>query len=89
MLMKLSISPMFYVQLLRSKVPKAPNDTADLTVFFAHSGSKNIKAASKTLMKLSPSLFLFLIVGQSYKTFRLFLGSNSMNLTELGPKISN
>ncbi len=29
-----SISPTFYVQLLRSWVPKAPNDTADLTVIF-------------------------------------------------------
>jgi len=42
------------VQLLRSYVPKAPNDTADLTVFFAHSGSTYIKAVRRTLMKLSP-----------------------------------
>jgi len=44
----------FNVQLLRSYVTKAPNDTADLTVFFVHSGSMCIKAVRRTLMKLSP-----------------------------------
>jgi len=46
-----SISPTFYVQLLHSKVPKAPNDTADLTVFFAHLGSVSVKAVHSMLMK--------------------------------------
>ena len=42
------------MQLLRTQVPKLPNDTADLTVFFAHSGSTFVKAVGRTLMKLSP-----------------------------------
>ncbi len=33
-----------------------PNDTADLTVFFAHSGSVCVKAVHRTLMKLTPGL---------------------------------
>jgi hypothetical protein len=33
---------------------KAPNDTADLTVFFALLGSMCIKAVSRMLMTLSP-----------------------------------
>jgi len=46
-----SISSMFYVLLLCSQIPKAPNDTADLTVFFAHLGSACVKAVRRTLMK--------------------------------------
>jgi len=53
---QVSISSTFYVQLLRSQVPKGPNDTADLTIFFAHSGSTCIKAVCRTLMKLSPGV---------------------------------
>ncbi len=33
---------------------KVPNDTADLTVFFAHSGSACVKVAHKMLVKLTP-----------------------------------
>ena len=33
-----------------------PNDTADLAVFFANSGSTSVKAVRRTLMKLSPSV---------------------------------
>ncbi len=36
--------------------PKTPNDTANLTVFFAHLGSASVKAARRTLMKLSPDV---------------------------------
>jgi len=43
-----SISPTFYVQLLRSYVPKAPKDTADLTVFFVLSGSICVKVVRGT-----------------------------------------
>jgi len=49
-----SISSMFYIQLLRSRSPKAQNDNADLTVFFACSGSTCVKAVRRTLMKLTP-----------------------------------
>ncbi len=45
---QVSISSTFFLQLLRLQVPKAPNNTADLTVFFAHSGSTCIKAVCRT-----------------------------------------
>jgi len=50
-----SISSTFYEHLLRSD-PKSAKRTDDLTVFFAPSGSARIKAASRTLMKLTPSV---------------------------------
>jgi len=34
----------------------ARNNTANLTVFFAHLGSASVKAARRTLMKLSPDV---------------------------------
>jgi len=46
-----SISPTFYKQLLHGWVPKAQENTDDLTVFF-----ELVKAASKTLKKLTPDL---------------------------------
>jgi len=36
--------------------PKSVKDTDDLTVFFTLSGSMSIKAARKTLVKLTPGL---------------------------------
>jgi len=53
-----SISSTFYAQLLRSKVPKVPNDTADLTSFFALSESTCVKAVyvGRTLVKLTPGV---------------------------------
>jgi hypothetical protein len=36
-----------------------PNNTANLTVFFAHSGSASVKAALRTLMILSPCRQIF------------------------------
>jgi len=44
------------VQLLRSQVPKVPNDTANLTVFFTLLGSTSVKAERRTLLKLSPDI---------------------------------
>ena len=44
-----SFSTTFYVQLLRLYVPKVPYNTANLTVFFAHSGSACIKAVRKNI----------------------------------------
>jgi len=51
-----SISLTFQKQLLRPYIPKAQKDTDDMTVFFRHLGSGCVKAACKTLMKLTPSV---------------------------------
>jgi len=51
-----SISSTVYTQLSKAQVSKAPNNNADLNVFFALSGSAGAKAAARTLMKLSPGL---------------------------------
>jgi len=40
--------------LILEQIPKAEKDTNDLTVFFALLGSGGVKAARKTLMKLTP-----------------------------------
>jgi len=57
------------VQFLREQVPKAQKYTADLTVFFAHLGSVRVRAAGKTLMKLTPGLrILFLVLFVTYCT---------------------
>jgi len=53
------ISSTFYEQLLHPKIPKVLNDTDDLTVFFALLISVCIKAACKTLAKLTPDQSLF------------------------------
>ena len=50
-----SISPTFYEQLLCTKIPKAQKKLLNLTVFFALLGSVRIKAALRTLVKLTPS----------------------------------
>jgi len=49
-----SISSTFYVQLLRTQIPKVQKDTDDLTVFFTLLGFMSKKAARKTLVKLTP-----------------------------------
>jgi hypothetical protein len=43
---------MFYEQLLWAQIPKAQNNTDDLTVFFAQLGSVRIKALSKHVGKI-------------------------------------
>jgi len=50
------ISPTFYDQLSRSKIPKAQKDTYDLTVFFVLLGSSSVKAEHKMLVKLTPDV---------------------------------
>ncbi len=52
---------MFYVQLLRSRSPKAQNDYADLTVFFERLGSTCVKAVCRSLMKLTPGFCMRLL----------------------------
>jgi len=44
----------FYKQLLHMQISKAQKDTDDLTFFFALLGSSSVKAARKTLVKLTP-----------------------------------
>ncbi len=46
-----SISSTFYVQLLRSQIPKALKDTDDLTVFYTLLGSTSVKDVCKTLVR--------------------------------------
>ncbi len=46
---------MFYEQLLRAQIPKAQKKIDNLTVFFALLGSALVKAALRTLMKLTPN----------------------------------
>jgi len=60
------MSSTFYAQLLREKVAKAQKDTDDLTVFFKHLGSSNIKAVPKMLMKLAPDQLEFVAYNQSH-----------------------
>jgi len=52
----LSISSMFYEQLLHAQIMQGQKKTDNLTVFFMLLGSARIKAASRTLIKLTPSL---------------------------------
>jgi len=42
-----------YEKLLCTQIPKAPNYTANLTVFFVLLGSAGVKALSNMLMKLT------------------------------------
>ncbi len=43
-----------------------PNDTADLTVFFAHSGSTRVKAVHRTLIKLSPGVNVINVLSEQF-----------------------
>ena len=54
-----SISSTFYEQLLRVHTPKALKKTAKSSSFFALLGSTSVKAACRTLMKLTPSHLKF------------------------------
>jgi len=47
---------MFYEQLLRTQIPKAENFTGNMTVIFALLGSAHVKAARRSLMKLTPDV---------------------------------
>jgi hypothetical protein len=49
-----SISPTFYKQLLRMRIPKAQSNSQVISVFFALLGSALIKVACKTLTKSTP-----------------------------------
>ncbi len=49
-----SISSTFYIQLLHLQILKALKYTDDLTIFFTLLGSTSVKAALKTLVKLTP-----------------------------------
>ncbi len=51
-----SISSMFYKQLLCTLIPKVQKKTDNLPVFFALSGSIQVKAAFRTSMPLTPGL---------------------------------
>ncbi len=44
---------MFYMQLLQKADPKCAKKTDNLTVIFVFSGSVHVKAACRTLMKLT------------------------------------
>jgi len=47
-------SQMFYKQLLHEQIPKTQKILSSCQYFYALSGSASIKAACKTLMKLTP-----------------------------------
>ena len=57
---QVSISPTFYQQLLRVQIPKAQKKTVKLSSFFALLGSSRVKAACRTLVKLTPSFHFFM-----------------------------
>jgi len=59
-----------------------PNDTADLIVFFAHSGSAGIKVALGSLMKLTPDL----VVNAEYSRFNSSHGPRMWVLIPASPK---
>jgi len=48
------------------QIPKAEKDTDDLTVFFALLGSMSVKAALKTLVKLTPVVNFIYILGAAF-----------------------
>jgi hypothetical protein len=56
LLLQVSISPTFYEQLLCSQIPKAQKKLLNLTVFIALLGSVRVKAARRTLVKLTPGI---------------------------------
>ena len=51
-----SISPTFYEQLLCTQIPKAQKKTVKLSSFIALLGSARVRAARRTLVKLTPCL---------------------------------
>jgi len=53
---------MFYEQLLRAQIPKLQKDTDAFTVFFALLVFLNVKAACKTLIKLTTTYFSMLFL---------------------------
>jgi len=54
LLLLVSISSTFYVQLLQLVDPKSVKKIDNLAVFFTLLGSASVKAVPRTLMKLSP-----------------------------------
>jgi len=52
---QVSISSMFYIQLLRLQSPKAPNDSADMTVFFC-AFRIYVRKSCRYVMKLTTSV---------------------------------
>jgi len=50
----MSISPTFYKQLLRVKIPKVQKDANDLTGFFALLGSALVKGVCKCVGEIDP-----------------------------------
>ncbi len=68
-----SISSTFYNQLLCSQVPKVPNGTANLTVFFEHLGSACVNAACRTVMELIPWISLVIRGGYVLRVYCIYL----------------
>jgi len=60
-----SISSTFYSKLLCEQILKAQKKTHNLTVFFAPLESVHVKAACKTLVKLTPDFTIFFYVQTS------------------------
>ncbi len=52
MLMKFT-SGVNFINVTQAKIPKAQNDTDDLTIFYALLGSAHVKAPHKMLMQLT------------------------------------
>jgi len=52
-----SISPTFYEQLLRTQIPKAQKDTADLPIFLGFWGQQAKKAGRKHVAETNPMCF--------------------------------
>ncbi len=71
-----SISPTFLRTAFALVVPKSVKDTYGLTVFFTLSGSTNVKAECRMLMKLTPDVhrgpLKFIVEFQSWLRFLLF-----------------
>ncbi len=67
-----SISSMFYIHLLHSKINKAYKYTDDLTVFFTLSGSTRVKAVHKMLVKLTPGFRIVICFMETSKPFFAF-----------------
>ncbi len=68
---QVSISSTFYEQLWPTQIPKVQKKTVKLSIFWALSGSTNVKAARRTLIKLTPEVVRLFLMSNEYINFIL------------------
>ncbi len=79
-LTQVSISPTFFKQLLlRAQIPKVQKDTYALGLSFVLLGSELVKAASKTLVKLTPEIRTTPDTSTVLTTTKMMMSSNDVH----------